>query len=236
MQGDDGRTHHLALTLHGRVLPYSMSIFEAIRRFGSDAPPPPPPPSSRPSTATNSAADDAAANDGASAPPPPPPSLGHRLWSDVYSISYRPLRPEDTAHAGASGLDRHAAPLSSSNGGGGGDSGGWRLAVTPHESEPLLARLAREPPALQSECGSAAPLVRLLWTLLQLETHAASLFAADGAAAAVAAGGADSARFLNRKLNAKLLRQLADPLALCSRALPSWCDALSAGCSLPLLL
>jgi len=41
---------------------------------------------------------------------------------------------------------------------------------------------------------------------------------------------AHAAAFVNRKLNGKLLRQLADPLALCARALPSWCASLAAGC------
>ena len=36
--------------------------------------------------------------------------------------------------------------------------------------------------------------------------------------------------FLNRKLNAKLLRQLQDPLALCSRSFPSWCAQLTLHC------
>ena len=34
-------------------------------------------------------------------PPPPPPPIGHRLWGDVYSISYQPLTAEDAAKADA---------------------------------------------------------------------------------------------------------------------------------------
>jgi E3 ubiquitin-protein ligase TRIP12 len=37
--------------------------------------------------------------------------------------------------------------------------------------------------------------------------------------------------FVNNKLNAKLLRQLQDPLTLCSSAFPSWCSSLVPLCS-----
>jgi E3 ubiquitin-protein ligase TRIP12 len=76
-------------------------------------------------------------------------------------------------------------------------------------------------------------MLRLLWMLQQLSCHLAALEPADEPASIGAGpGAADPAQnwsaFLNRKLNAKLLRQLQDPLALCSRSLPPWCGALAA--------
>ena len=112
----------------------------------------------------------------------------------------------------------------------------------------MLTRLGHEPATLRSEGGPAASLLRLLWTLSQIDSHANSLYAdpaeagaggelamvADGAmldgGAAAGGSGSGSQLLLNRKLNGKLLRQLADPLALCSRALPLWCASLAVSC------
>ena len=107
--------------------------------------------------------------------------------------------------------------------------------VVPPETPPtpLLARLEAEPPALKAEGGPAASLLRLLWTLMQIDRHGSTLDPEQGAVGAAAAGGGGTtaaSAYLNRKLNAKLQRQLADPLALCSRALPSWCSSLASGC------
>ena len=230
--GADGRTHHLALLLNGHMLPFSMTIFQAIRHYGSLPP-------AVPSASQGGEEEGAAGSGGPSGegggetvaprPPVPPSSIGQRMWGDVYSISYQPLKPEDATRLNAGEMDESPVPMPEGSAAGRDDAAaGWSLRVLPHEVEPLLARLASEPPALAAEGGVVAPLLRLLWTLIQLSAHAASLDGNVDSSAAPPA--APASAFLNRKLNAKLLRQLADPLALCSRSLPSWCSSLATGC------
>ena len=242
--GDDGRTHHLALLLNGQMLPFSMTIFQAIRQYGTHSYH-----SSAPAPAA-SAEDDGEGGSAAAAapPPPPPPPIGHRLWGDVYSISYQPLTPADAARVTASEAstiaEDNATTASSTSASttvaaDGGllsppSSTPWQLSVLSHEKEPLLSRLASEPPVLTSqECGPASSLVRLLWLLIQLEGYCGSLYTNEEGGAMgqpSTVPNSLSPTFLNRKLNAKLLRQLADPLALCSRSLPSWCSSLAVAC------
>ena len=146
------------------------------------------------------------------------PTLSQRLWSDVHTLEYR-LADQEFAH---DCVDRHledGATFDSE----------WTLRVASHEGKQLCERLTQEPAALSMDCGAATSSVRLLWTLLQLSRHHGYLFEADGILSA-ASPPPDQSTFFNCKLNAKLLRQLGDPLALCSRALPRWCDGLVLGC------
>jgi E3 ubiquitin-protein ligase TRIP12 len=244
--GPDGRFHHLGLLFNGRLLPFSMTIFEAIRQYGTMprlAIPTPAGGSDGAGEGSSTAVAAGAEGEGGAQPPPRPTlqsSIGQRLWADVYSISYQPLREEDRARVMASEGGEGTAPPSSSLAADGVPAAaayaaggkGWSLKVLPHEREPLLALLAAEPPALATEGGSAAPLLQLLWTLTKLDAHGAALYerAGMGAASGAPPPAAHVSAFVNRKLNAKLQRQLADPLALCARALPSWCASLASGC------
>ena len=95
----------------------------------------------------------------------------------------------------------------------------------------MLARFAAGPAALKAEGGPAASLLRLRGMLMQLDRHGASLYPDRSPAEVAGSGGATaSVAYISRKLNAKLLRQIADPLALCTRALPSWCSSLAVSC------
>jgi len=99
--------------------------------------------------------------------------------------------------------------------------------VLPPGADPLLGALGAAAPPLCAESEGAGAVLKLLWFLHRLNEHWARLYStAEVPEAQRGAPALPPAVFPNSKLNAKLMRQLQDPLALCSRSFPSWCATL----------
>mmetsp|Transcript_15857 Transcript_15857/g.33917 ORF Transcript_15857/g.33917 Transcript_15857/m.33917 type:complete len:980 (-) Transcript_15857:729-3668(-) len=207
----EGRGHNLCLLLNGSPLPYSMTIFQAIRQFGLSS-------SSRGAPA---AAPDAAPAGAL------PSSIGQRLWGDVYTIHYRLASdmPElDAADAVESSHD--AAPPAAA------PAAERQVTVSAHDADPLLCRLGGQRPTVVPPSDPSSSVLQLLCFLQALCDSWHCLYsAAELAEMGVAGAALPASALLNRKLNAKLMRQLQDPLALCSRSLPDWCSALTSNCA-----
>ena len=146
---------------------------------------------------------------------PMPPTVGQRLWGDVYTITYRMRElesPSDTLLLTGAAADPSAVdPLA---------DGPAASSASPVDA---LCKL----PERFSDSEPATAVVHLLWLLHSLSQGWRCLF--DSTEQPVGNQGAllPQSTFLNRKLNAKLTRQLQDPLALCSRSLPPWCAKLT---------
>jgi len=143
-------------------------------------------------------------------------------WDQVHVVSYRRVRPEDEAAAQQGG----ASPLRTGAGGAeaAGAEGGGAL---PAGEAALVVRVRDEPQAPSVAEGSDTLLIlRLLRALNIINVEWQLLF--DGAALLPMPMVAAS-EFTNVKLAWKLMRQLQDPLMLCTASLPRWCTELAQG-------
>jgi len=202
----EGRRHNLTLLLNDQPLPYSMTIFQAVRQFGSSA--------SRDLSSTDV--------------PAQQPGLGQRLWNDVYTITYRLVTNDEQATQEA----RHEATSSEELNGYGGAC--TRLVrVSAHDADPFQAYMSAQLPSILPPSDPASSVLQLLWLLHLLSEHWRCLFDVSELPESTSQGAPalSSLSFLNLKLNAKLMRQLQDPLALCTRSLPQWCAALTSNCA-----
>jgi len=102
--------------------------------------------------------------------------------------------------------------------------------VGAHDADPVASCLPTCPPAVLPPSNPASTVLQLLWLLQALSERWECLFEPAELASTGKTAALPSAALLNRKLNAKLMRQLQDPLALCSRSLPEWCAALTSNC------
>ena len=146
---------------------------------------------------------------------PMPPTIGQRLWGDVYTITYRMRElesPSDTLLLTGAAADPSAVDPSA--------AGPGASSVSPVDA---LCKL----PERLSDSEPAAAVVHLLWLLHSLSQGYRCLFDSTEQSAPGQGALLPQSTFLNRKLNAKLTRQLQDPLALCSRSLPPWCAKLT---------
>jgi E3 ubiquitin-protein ligase TRIP12 len=201
------RQQKLVLQFNGRALPSSMSIFQAIRQCSAGTP-----------------------ASSAGAPPSSSSSLSQRMWGSVYTLQYRLATPADAALVGASADadllalgDRDAAEAEAPR----------ETRVLPVDANPLDGPLGTAAPPMDAEAGEpATPVLQLLWFLHRLNEQWSCIFSpAELAEAARPRGPAlPPSVFFNSKLNAKLMRQLQDPLALCSRSFPGWCGGLTSAC------
>ena len=216
-RGGGERQQKLVLMLNGQPLPCGVTIFQAIRQFGSPSP-----------TARELAA---AAGGPAAGMPSLPASLSQRLWGAVYTLTYRlPMEVDELGGGGGRGSVEPAGSGRSSEG-----EEGVRCAVEAHVlppgTDPLLGALGAAAPPLCAESEGAGAVLKLLWFLHRLNEHWARLYStAEVPEAQRGAPALPPAVFPNSKLNAKLMRQLQDPLALCSRSFPSWCPELVNAC------
>uniref|UniRef100_A0A7S0JI46 HECT domain-containing protein n=1 Tax=Calcidiscus leptoporus TaxID=127549 RepID=A0A7S0JI46_9EUKA len=188
-----------------------MTIFQAIRQFGAA-----PAVGGRDSSSDN-------LSSGASS------SLGQRLWGDVHTVHYRlATTAEECEPDGDARLDVTASAEVED----GAAAAERTVSVRPHDAAPLLCTLGRALPEIMPSTHTSSSVLRLLWLLQALAEHWPCLFSRAELAEMGANGDAalPPSAFVNRKLNAKLLRQLQDPLALCSRSLPGWCSALTSDC------
>lgn len=146
---------------------------------------------------------------------PVPPTVGQRLWGDVYTISYRMRElesPSDTLLLSGAAADPSTVDPSA--------DGPGASSASPVDA---LCKL----PERLSDSEPAAAVVHLLWLLNSLSQGWRCLFDSTEQPEGNQGALLPQSTFLNRKLNAKLTRQLQDPLALCSRSLPPWCAKLT---------
>mmetsp|Transcript_12243 Transcript_12243/g.39389 ORF Transcript_12243/g.39389 Transcript_12243/m.39389 type:complete len:1911 (-) Transcript_12243:1069-6801(-) len=205
------RQQKLVLLLNGRALPCGMSIFQAIRQSGAGTP---------------------ASSTSGVVPSSVSASLSQRMWGSVYTLQYRLATPADLALVSASGDAGADASVLVDRGPAEAEAGRDARVLTV-DANPLDGPLGIAAPPMAADAGeSATPVLQLLWFLHRLNEHWSCIFSpAELAEAAHPRGPAlPPSVFFNSKLNAKLMRQLQDPLALCSRSFPSWCNALTSAC------
>eukprot|EP00741_Cyanophora_paradoxa_P011200 tig00020554_g10820.t1 len=220
----------LSFYMDGQLVSFGTTIFQAVQRCaarraagGAQSSSAPPAAPSRSSDDSDEHSEEASGGPSGSAPPaaaaaPAAASqlepLGPRLH-----LHYKEGYAGDAADAAASdSLAAEAAP---------GAPGG--LPAAPSDAAAAEWALARGDVAPSSMAGAASEslrLLRLLDAINRLPEAAAHVPPGDALHRSVL----PPAEFVNAKLTAKLLRQLQDPLALCSGTLPAWCGELVHGC------
>ncbi|KAK6916719.1 HECT domain [Dillenia turbinata] len=164
-------------------------------------------------------------------------SDGSRLWSDVYTITYQ-RADSQVDRASGGGTSSTTASKSSKN-----VSSSSSNSETPSNRVSLLDSILQgELPCDLEKSNPTYNILALLRVLeglnqlaLRLRMQATSDNFAEGRIAdlnefVTAGGRIPTEEFVNNKLTPKLVRQIQDPLALCSRSLPSWCYQLTKAC------
>ncbi|PIK34903.1 putative E3 ubiquitin-protein ligase TRIP12 isoform X1 [Apostichopus japonicus] len=209
--------HKLQFFIGDHLLPYNMTVYQAIKQFGGS------------SGASASSEDDRDTDDESN-------PLGRAgLWVKTHTIWYRPAQESKQSSPGASS----STSVSSKKGkqGGGGKAAGkgrkhdelWIDGVCPQSDSLLEPYLSSSLPCLKNIVDPSLEAVTLLRTLHGLNRHWNSLYSDVAPQPAT-----NSSEFINSKLTAKTNRQLQDPLVIMTGNLPSWLNAIAISC--PFLL
>ncbi|XP_063973938.1 E3 ubiquitin-protein ligase TRIP12 isoform X1 [Diachasmimorpha longicaudata] len=202
-----GSKHKLQFLIGDEVLPFNMTVYQAVRQFscaGIDH--------SEPETDTE-------------------PPLGHdAVWVQTHTIYYRPVPEEETTNSPKPGSSSQST--SSRKGKGKStkisskrkEDSLWLEGAVPPPRCPLAPYLA---PALPSVTISDASLdgLCLLRLLHSLNRHWGVLFPHFKSAPLLSAQD-----FINNKIAAKANRQLQDPLVIMTGNLPSWLQQIASVC------
>eukprot|EP01103_Thecamoeba_quadrilineata_P015346 TRINITY_DN481_c1_g1_i1.p1 TRINITY_DN481_c1_g1~~TRINITY_DN481_c1_g1_i1.p1 ORF type:complete len:1638 (-),score=371.48 TRINITY_DN481_c1_g1_i1:6-4919(-) len=126
----------------------------------------------------------------------------HKMWETIYTLTYQRAEVEDEAL-------EEAVPVVKVH----------QVKSTPFENfvEEHFPKDSNNP--LLGDSQNVLSLLKLLHAILS-NTY---LFIKDGSENSGTVGPA----FINEKLTSKLLRQLQDPLSLCTNSLPDWCRLLT---------
>ncbi|XP_071839072.1 E3 ubiquitin-protein ligase TRIP12-like isoform X2 [Apostichopus japonicus] len=209
--------HKLQFFIGDHLLPYNMTVYQAIKQFGGS------------SGASASSEDDRDTDDESN-------PLGRAgLWVKTHTIWYRPAQESKQSSPGASS----STSVSSKKGkqGGGSKAAGkgrkhdelWIDGVCPQSDSLLEPYLSSSLPCLKNIVDPSLEAVTLLRTLHGLNRHWNSLYSDVAPQPAT-----NSSEFINSKLTAKTNRQLQDPLVIMTGNLPSWLNAIAISC--PFLL
>lgn len=144
-----------------------------------------------------------------------------QAWEQVHTVSYRTVRPEDAEQEQTLSRERSMEPTKS--------------AATRPVGAPVLSGEGALQAALQEDLnlreravpGETMLTLRLLRALALINTQWHMLFDSQES---LKGPMVSTGEYINVKLAWKLLRQLQDPLMLCTGSLPPWCADLAASC------
>ena len=204
------KAHSLVFTVNGKPLAYKCPIIQAIGALGNEA---------------GEAGSRSAGNGGTSGGQL---HACRRAWEQVHTVCYRALRAGDhDADSPAAGT-----PCPDSEGKGGEEAPQSEGVMTPAllSSAVALQDVLRTELQLKQGVSSETLLaLRLLRALAVVNSQWEMLYQKDRVhfprQNLVPCG-----EFINVKLAWKLMRQLQDPLMLCTGSLPSWCADLTETC------
>ncbi|XP_076454353.1 E3 ubiquitin-protein ligase TRIP12-like isoform X2 [Babylonia areolata] len=184
--------HRLEFLIGERVLPYNMTVYQAIRQF------------------TPSGERDPADTDHDSDNP-----LGHTgIWVQTHTIRYRQASDQDTSTATSPKKTKSETKSSRSSKKKGQDGG----SPTPITVPVLTTYLTDRLPSFVTVTDTSLDTIALLRVLHAINRHWASLYDVSFFPQPFVS----SAEFVSSKLMAKATRQLQDPLMIMTGNLPGW--------------
>ncbi|XP_049822761.1 E3 ubiquitin-protein ligase TRIP12 isoform X2 [Aethina tumida] len=203
-----GAKHKLQFLIGNNVLPYNMTVYQAVRQF------------------SNNGNDQSETDTDNEAP------LGNAgIWVQTHVIYYRPLKeePQGSSKQGATSSSGHSSRKGkgSSNKSTSKRKGDdlWTDGVTPPLHSPLTPYLCTSLPDFVNIQDASTDVLCLLRILNALNLHWNTLYPAIEQRPILPAS-----EFLNSKIAAKASRQLQDPLVIMTGNLPNWLQQIASAC------
>ncbi|XP_029111262.1 E3 ubiquitin-protein ligase TRIP12 isoform X2 [Scleropages formosus] len=197
--------HRLQFCMGDQPLPYSMTVYQAVRQFSLQA------------------EDERESTDDESNP------LGRAgIWTKTHTIWYKPVREEEDGNKDVVGGKRgraQTAPTKTSPRNAKKQDELWHDGVCPSVTNPLEAYLISEPPEGITFEDPSLDVILLLRVLHSISRYWFYLY--DNAACKEIV---PTSEFINSKLTAKANRQLQDPLVIMTGNIPSWLTELGKTC------
>jgi len=199
--GSSKPKHYLELVLNGRVLPYDMTIYQAVRQYG-----------------TTGFGEEGNLDEDQG-------PLGRAsIWSETHTISYRSIAQNNTAGQPATKKRSEASSSASTST----SKSSSKILPRGTDKEKITDSsfyLMDSLPAIVQVKDPSLETICLMRVLYYLNMNWGSLYEIHQPQAAVSI-----AEFMNAKLSAKVSRQLQDPLAIMTGNLPAWLSELSVAC------
>ncbi|GBL82262.1 E3 ubiquitin-protein ligase TRIP12 [Araneus ventricosus] len=214
--------HKLQFLIGENVLPYNMTVYQAIRQYGSG---------------------DGQCTDGPDTDTDSENPMGYtNIWVQTHTIWYRPIPADEaesvyTSKATTSNANRNAAvtPGHSSHRSKGCTSGSsspkkkpddvWTDGIVPEVTSPLSLYLVSNLPESVTVQDPSLEVISLLRVIHAISCYWGSLYQMNSWAPAI-----PQVEFLNSKLTAKANRQLQDPLAIMTGNVPAWLSQIAYAC------
>nr|XP_022913625.1 E3 ubiquitin-protein ligase TRIP12 isoform X2 [Onthophagus taurus] len=204
-----GSKHKLQFLIGNNVLPYSMTVYQAVRQFSNNG------------------------NDQSETDTDNETPLGNAgVWVQTHTIYYRPLKEEP---ASSSKVSAGSSSSSHSSRKGKGSSGKnasrkkgdelWNEGIVPAAQSPLVPFLTTSLPESVTIQDASLEVLCLLRILHALNLHWNSLYPSIEYKPIL-----PTSDFLNVKIAAKASRQLQDPLVIMTGNLPNWLQQIASVC------
>nr|XP_023018407.1 E3 ubiquitin-protein ligase TRIP12 [Leptinotarsa decemlineata] len=201
-----GTKHKLQFLIGNNVLPYNMTVYQAVRQFSNNG------------------------NDQSETDTDNETPLGHAgIWVQTHVISYRPMKEESTAKSSSGTSSSHSSRK------GKGSSGKstsrrkgdelWNEGITPPPQSPLTPFLMTKLPETVTIKDASLEVLCLLRILNSLNVYWSHLYPAIEYQPIL-----PPSDFLNSKIAAKASRQLQDPLVIMTGNLPNWLQQIAMSC------
>ncbi|KAG5888420.1 hypothetical protein JTB14_016323 [Gonioctena quinquepunctata] len=202
-----GTKHKLQFLIGNNVLPYNMTVYQAVRQFSNNG------------------------NDQSETDTDNETPLGNAgIWVQTHVIYYRPLKEEPSSTKSSSGTSS-----SHSSRKGKGSSGKstsrrkgddlWNEGITPMVQSPLAPFLTNQLPETVTIQDASLEVLCLLRILNALNVYWSHLYPAIESKPIL-----PISEFLNSKIAAKASRQLQDPLVIMTGNLPNWLQQIASVC------
>lgn len=203
-----GARHKLQFLIGNNVLPYNMTVYQAVRQFSSNG------------------------NDQSETDTDNETPLGNAgIWVQTHVIYYRPLK-EDSSSSNKQSSGTSSGHSSRKGKGSSGKSTSrrkgddlWNEGLTPPVQSPLAPFLSTQLPESVTIQDASLDVLCLLRILNALNLYWNTLYPAIEYKPILPA-----TEFLNSKIAAKASRQLQDPLVIMTGNLPNWLQQIASVC------
>ncbi|XP_025829823.1 E3 ubiquitin-protein ligase TRIP12 isoform X2 [Agrilus planipennis] len=203
-----GSKHKLQFLIGNQVLPYNMTVYQAIRQYSNNG------------------------NDQSETDTDNETPLGNAgIWVQTHTIYYRPLREEVNLTAKSSNSSASSHSSRKGKGSGGKSTSKrrvddlWNEGMVPQTLSPLTPFLVTSLPESVSIQDASLEVLCLLRILNALNLYWNCLYPALEYTPIL-----PSSEFLNSKIAAKASRQLQDPLVIMTGNLPNWLQQIASVC------
>ena len=224
----DAASHRLEFSIGDHVIPYEMTVYQAVQQFGS--------PMFEVSDSDSDGRSPASAHGGGGGG-----SLygSPGIWARIHTIYYRPASERTAAAAAEEAATAAASSASTSSGKSGKEKKGkgskqskrksvdelWSEGNPPERASPLTAFMVDKLPRFLNLQDPSLDVLCLLRVLHALNRYWGSLYPSTYYHPII-----PQVEFVNSKLTAKVNRQLQDPIIIMTSNLPTWLKEVASVC------